>query len=49
MAEHLHQCVRELLDECYGDAAGVHEAADKRGRSPQSVYNSLRRIRRAGS
>jgi RNA polymerase sigma-70 factor (ECF subfamily) len=38
---------RELLDECYGSASGIHEAADRRGRSPQSVYNSLRRIRRA--
>jgi RNA polymerase sigma-70 factor (ECF subfamily) len=38
---------RELLTECYGEASGVHEAAHRRGRSPQSVYNSLRRIRRA--
>jgi RNA polymerase sigma-70 factor (ECF subfamily) len=38
---------RELLTECYGDPAGVHTAADSRGRSSQSIYNSLRRIRRA--
>lgn len=38
---------RELLRECYGDAAGVGTAAGKRGRSSQSVYNSLRRIRRS--
>ena len=45
--EKLRQRDRELLAECYGEAAGVHVAADRRGRSPQSVYNSLRRIRRA--
>ncbi len=51
--EALAQCVeklrrrdQELLGECY-DSAGVHEAADRRGRSTQSIYNSLRRIRRA--
>jgi RNA polymerase sigma-70 factor (ECF subfamily) len=38
---------RELLTECYQDDAGVNRAARRRGRSPQSVYNSLRRIRRA--
>ena len=38
---------RVLLTECYGEESGVHGAADRRGRSPQSVYNSLRRIRRA--
>jgi RNA polymerase sigma-70 factor (ECF subfamily) len=37
---------RELLMECYQNEAGVHQAAGRRGRSPQSVYNSLRRIRR---
>jgi RNA polymerase sigma-70 factor (ECF subfamily) len=37
---------RQLLDECYaGD--GVNAAAARQGRSPQSVHNSLRRIRRA--
>jgi RNA polymerase sigma-70 factor, ECF subfamily len=52
--EALGQCVnklrdrdRELLRECYGDRAGIGTAAGKRGRSSQSVYNSLRRIRRA--
>src|SRR5262245_61256177 len=45
--EKLRQRDRELLMECYGDTAGIQEAADRRGRSPQSIYNSLRRIRRA--
>ncbi|HEY8505099.1 MAG TPA: sigma-70 family RNA polymerase sigma factor [Gemmataceae bacterium] len=45
--EKLRQRDRELLEECYGESSGVHEAAGRRGRSPQSVYNSLRRIRRA--
>ena len=38
---------QKLLLECYQEAAGVNQAAGKRGRSPQSVFNSLRRIRRA--
>jgi RNA polymerase sigma-70 factor (ECF subfamily) len=38
---------RQLLAECYGDTAGVNAAAERYGRSSQSVYNSLRRIRRA--
>jgi RNA polymerase sigma-70 factor (ECF subfamily) len=38
---------RELLIECYQDRGGVNQAAQRRGRSPQSIYNSLRRIRRA--
>jgi RNA polymerase sigma-70 factor (ECF subfamily) len=45
--ERLRQRDRELLTECYGESSGVHEAADRRGRSSHSVYNSLRRIRRA--
>lgn len=45
--EKLRQRDRELLTECYGNQAGVHEAAERRGRSPQSIYNTLRRIRRA--
>jgi RNA polymerase sigma-70 factor, ECF subfamily len=45
--EKLRQRDRELVQECYAESAGVHEAAGRRGRSPQSVYNSLRRIRRA--
>ncbi len=45
--EKLRERDRELLHECYGDHFDVHGAADRRGRSPQSVYNSLRRIRRA--
>jgi len=45
--EKLRQQDRELLTECYADESGVHGAADRHGRSPQSIYNSLRRIRRA--
>ena len=45
--ETLRQRDRELLDECYADPAGVHHAAERRGRSTHSIYNSLRRIRRA--
>jgi RNA polymerase sigma-70 factor (ECF subfamily) len=44
--EKLRQRDRELLTECYGGPQGVHGAAESRSRSPQSVYNSLRRIRR---
>jgi RNA polymerase sigma-70 factor (ECF subfamily) len=45
--EKLRQRDRELLAECYGEASSVPDASDRRGRSPQSVYNSLRRIRRS--
>jgi len=45
--ERLRHRDRELLDECYSDPAGVHHAADRLHRSTHSVYNSLRRIRRA--
>jgi RNA polymerase sigma-70 factor (ECF subfamily) len=45
--EKLRERDRQLLTECYGDPSGPHKAADRRGRSPQSVHNSLRRIRRA--
>jgi RNA polymerase sigma-70 factor (ECF subfamily) len=38
---------QQLLTECYEEPSGVHQAARRRGRSPQSVYNSVRRIRRA--
>jgi RNA polymerase sigma-70 factor (ECF subfamily) len=38
---------RQLLEDCYCDSNGVTEVARRHGRSPQSVYNSLRRIRRA--
>ena len=38
---------RGLLHECYDDPSSIHGAADRRGRSPQSIYNSLRRIRRS--
>jgi RNA polymerase sigma-70 factor (ECF subfamily) len=45
--EKLHERDRELLLECYGESEGVQAAADRRGRSSHSVYNSLRRIRQA--
>ncbi|HYT92413.1 MAG TPA: sigma-70 family RNA polymerase sigma factor [Gemmataceae bacterium] len=45
--EKLRQRDRELLQECYSDTDSVNDVAGRRGRSPQSVYNSLRRIRRA--
>jgi RNA polymerase sigma-70 factor (ECF subfamily) len=45
--EKLRERDRELLAECYGDATSVQSAAGRHGRSPQSIYNSLRRIRRA--
>jgi RNA polymerase sigma-70 factor (ECF subfamily) len=38
---------RQLLEECYGGSADVNAVAAREGRSPQSVHNSLRRIRRA--
>ena len=38
---------RELLTECYREPDGVHAAAGRRSRSSHSVYNSLRRIRKA--
>ena len=45
--EKLRQRDRELLTECYGEEIDVPGVAGRHGRSPQSVYNSLRRIRRA--
>jgi len=38
---------RKLLEDCYREDSGVAVVAEKQGRSPQSVHNSLRRIRRA--
>jgi RNA polymerase sigma-70 factor, ECF subfamily len=38
---------RELLEECYNNDGGINEIAEKRGRIPQSLHNSLRRIRRS--
>ena len=43
----LRQRDRDLLLECTDGAAAVHIAAARHGRSTQSIYNSLRRIRRA--
>jgi RNA polymerase sigma-70 factor (ECF subfamily) len=45
--EKLRPTDRDLLTECYGNLGGVHGAAGRRSRAPQSIYNSLRRIRRA--
>lgn len=36
---------RQLIQLCYGDGVRVSEVAAQMGRSPQSVHNSLRRIR----
>lgn len=38
---------RKLIEECYGETSSVSEVAGRSGRSPQSVHNSLRRIRRS--
>jgi RNA polymerase sigma-70 factor, ECF subfamily len=46
-AGRLRETDRELLHDCYAANSEVAEVAGRRGRSPQSVYNSLRRIRRA--
>jgi RNA polymerase sigma-70 factor (ECF subfamily) len=38
---------RELLQECYAAGVSPTKVAERLGRAPQSVQNSLRRIRRA--
>ena len=38
---------RALLEQCYRGDSGVAPVAEREGRSPRSVHNSLRRIRRA--
>jgi len=45
--EKLRERDRVLLRERYAEDTGVAESASQQGRSPQSAYNSLRRIRRA--
>lgn len=45
--ERLAQGDRQLVQVCYGDGISVRQIADQTGRSPQSVHNSLRRIRLA--
>jgi RNA polymerase sigma-70 factor (ECF subfamily) len=45
--EKLPEADRRLLTESYQGAKGAHGAAERRGRSVRSIYNSLRRIRRA--
>jgi RNA polymerase sigma-70 factor (ECF subfamily) len=37
---------QELLDTCYGHSVRIPDVAHDRGRSSQSIHNSLRRIRR---
>ena len=36
---------RQLVQRCYGDDVPVRRLATELGRSPQSVHNSLRRVR----
>jgi RNA polymerase sigma-70 factor (ECF subfamily) len=43
----LRQSDRDLLQACYGQSARIPEVARERGRSAQSVHNSLKRIRQA--
>src|SRR5262249_18345201 len=45
--KHLRARDRELLDRAYGQCCRIPEIAADRGRSTQSIHNSLRRIRRA--
>jgi RNA polymerase sigma-70 factor, ECF subfamily len=44
--EKLGQGDRHLVETCYGDGVAVREIAETLGRTPQSVHNSLHRIRR---
>jgi RNA polymerase sigma-70 factor, ECF subfamily len=37
---------RRLIEECYSGSSSIPEVAERYGRSSQSIYNSLRRIRR---
>ena len=37
----------KLLEECYSGDSDVNEVAERHGRVPQSVHNTLRRIRRS--
>ena len=43
--EQLQEADRQLVERCYGDGVPVRQLAEQTGRSPQSVHNSLRRIR----
>jgi len=43
--EKLAQGDRQLVAMCYGDGVAVRQLAEQLGRSPQSVHNSLHRIR----
>jgi RNA polymerase sigma-70 factor (ECF subfamily) len=41
----LGEADRTLIQRCYGDGVTVRQLAAQLGRSPQSIHNSLRRIR----
>jgi RNA polymerase sigma-70 factor, ECF subfamily len=43
--QRLNDADRQLIQRCYGDGMPVRQLAEQMGRSPQSVHNSLRRIR----
>ena len=43
--ERLAQNDRRMVTLCYAERVPVPQVADAMGRSPESVYNSLRRIR----
>lgn len=43
--ERLTQSDRKMITLCYAEGESVSRVADAAGRSPQSVHNSLRRIR----
>ena len=45
--EKLRQGDRDLLEECYYSETDVNEIAQRSGRVPQSIHNSLRRIRQS--
>ena len=43
--ERLAQNDRRMVTLCYAEGVPVPEVADAMGRSPESIYHSLRRIR----
>jgi RNA polymerase sigma-70 factor, ECF subfamily len=45
--EKLRERDKDLLEACYDRSSGIRDVALARGRSAQSIHNSLRRIRRA--
>ncbi|MCD4728795.1 MAG: hypothetical protein K8R46_14115 [Pirellulales bacterium] len=44
--ERLPESDRQLVKVCHGSHEGFRQVAERLGRSPQSVYDSLSRIRR---